>query len=288
MIPERLHLGGHENFNAYQQRFRSEYIDGPPLHEARGKLVKFHEPKGNGEHDCAHAIYGTPQSKWYKPEHWNQERAERILWIRSALTENTITIHECHDAPQGRRRLLYLFVAMDDDRARPYEYHCVLADTLPSDPESLYFLTAYDLKKSDWEAKKKKYKCIFKNGHEVAQQTKAPKKKKAHPKVRFFPDELRSAVIIFSAVLTRTGRCFSSYRPESPFEHPLPRRAVCWCALKVRTVLQPARGGPLISRHHVKLELIVLIYPLTIYRFALSKSNIILSTRPTTTDNSRR
>ena len=80
---KKLLLGGIENFIHYRNRFRELY-QSKPIFDVLGRKVVFQE------NACKHVCFKTAEPERFQQlprDSWSQERAERIPWIRLALTE---------------------------------------------------------------------------------------------------------------------------------------------------------------------------------------------------------
>ena len=169
MRPLLLKYGGHVNFAAYENHFAQEYLQSPILDQC-GYTIIFGDPIYNLGKDCSHICYGGTAGHWGKVEHWNQERAERILWIKAALTSvENVHIHQDSTHPDRRRYLLRIPATQIEDE----EFFCVIVH-IEKKRKIGYFITAYPITQNRW----KEYRNVSPRYYPLATQAEIDRKGK--------------------------------------------------------------------------------------------------------------
>ena len=148
MRPPLAQLGGHEKFAIYQARFSELYAD-QQIADPLGNSVSF------GPNDCLHVCYHGTSRFWGNADHWDQERAERIEWIRLAITAPN-KIHPDKDYPSRRKYLLYL---PPDDMTQENEFFNVLVEA--TGKNKFAFVTAYNISQMTYRAYCNVPPCLY-------------------------------------------------------------------------------------------------------------------------------
>lgn len=146
-----LKLGDFTAFDLYEWVFDRLYKE-REIYDVFGHRVIFGDKRFNGPYDSHHVCFGGVNVNWRNPAgKWKQERAERILWIRRALSNPRILVYP--DNIPGRLRYL-LVIEADPSKSKPQEYLCVILQIV--DPNTKAFVTMFDITRQKWEEFKKK------------------------------------------------------------------------------------------------------------------------------------
>jgi hypothetical protein len=148
MRPPLAKLGGQDQFSAYQTRFNELYAD-QEIVDPLGNVVSF------GPTDCLHICYHGTSRFWGQADYWDQERAERIEWIRRAITTPN-KIHPDKDYPARRKYLLYL---PPDDSTQENEFFNVLVEAVRKN--KFVFITAYNISQMTYRAYCNVPPCLY-------------------------------------------------------------------------------------------------------------------------------
>lgn len=140
--PATLALGGENSFPAYQAEFIRLYASGRVV-DVLGNTVRF--PAGACRHVCFKPPEADPYSRSPRTV-WSQERAERIPWILTALTDPHTEVRPNVQRPE---RLSYILaVAAVPDQGLPQEYFGVVTERLQ--PGVVEFVTAFPFDHAYW------------------------------------------------------------------------------------------------------------------------------------------
>lgn len=135
-LPPLLTLGGAEAFAGYQAEFDRFYHSGE-VRDALDRLVVFSEDRC--KHVCFKDQPGDADRKL--PRVWAQERAERIPWIRLALTM-PVAIHPSHNM-LGRQAYL-LEGSLELPSGSRWERFIVYVEPEQTRrPKKVWFVTAF-------------------------------------------------------------------------------------------------------------------------------------------------
>jgi hypothetical protein len=142
--PPLLTLGGKEAFDAYQAEFNRLYHDPlNPVVDILGRTVEF-TPDA-----CKHVCYkGQDDDPWsQRPREWSQERAERIPWIRLALTDPGTEVRPNFRDPD--RFSYILILEADPAQGLSREFYGVITRPLPG--KRVEFLTGFPFDFDYWK-----------------------------------------------------------------------------------------------------------------------------------------
>ena len=87
---------------------------------------------------CAHVCYGGVAGCAYNADCWDEKRAERIEWIKLALTSSNV-VHPDKDGPERHKYLLH--VPPDEGTNQADEFYCVIVRQISK--KTVGFITAY-------------------------------------------------------------------------------------------------------------------------------------------------
>lgn len=150
--PLLLQLGGEESFRQYKQQFHQMYQASEVI-DVLNNRVEF------AESACHHVCFKGDEEDRYsrsRRENWSQERAERIGWIKVALTGVTTEVRP--DRAIYNRLNYLLIVDADPERQLPQEFYCVVAERI--DARTVTFITAFPLDHQGWAGRRRAGKAL--------------------------------------------------------------------------------------------------------------------------------
>ena len=146
--PPLLEIGGNEAFKDYEKEVGRIYQN-RRLHDILGNLVEF--PASS----CWHVCFKRDEedrSARRKRDIWSQDRANRIPWILSALTNPKTEVRPNDKDPINK--INYLFVVEADPlNGLPAEYFIVVTERI--NKTTVRFTTAYPITLQEWRGYKK-------------------------------------------------------------------------------------------------------------------------------------
>lgn len=146
--PELLDFGGEEAFERYREVFSRVYSSPQPIVDPQGRVISF-------DHDyCRHVCFSEDrfdkrrrrfEGETPTRDHWDQSRAEHILWILPALTAPSLIVRN----NQQDGNLTYLLGYPTREVARPRRRF--YASVKPVGPNRAVFKTAYTITQEQWD-----------------------------------------------------------------------------------------------------------------------------------------
>jgi hypothetical protein len=145
--PPLLCLGGSEAFPAYQAEFARLY-DGVTILDVLGRNVSFSSAA------CEHVCFKADERGSRRI--WSQERAERIPWIRVALTQPN-EVRPSHQREKNQVHLLLLEAEPSEGVTKEFfgVYVRPLSDT------AVEFVTAFPLDERYWQQARRGGKPLY-------------------------------------------------------------------------------------------------------------------------------